>query len=76
MNFGLYVVSDLAVQKALDDVARKEFAIGLNGFDRVLLFTNGTLNIGIYTNDSSISTYTNNSITKLSDLKNKPFAKA
>lgn len=76
MNDGLYVVSDTVAQKALDDIARKDFTAGLKGFDRVLVFTNGTLNIAIYANDSSLSTYTNNTISKLSDLKNRQFVKA
>jgi hypothetical protein len=76
LNNGLYVVLDLPEQKVLEDIARNDFATALNGFDRVLIFTNGALDIVIFANDYSISTYTNNAVTKLSDLKNKPFARA
>ena len=67
---------DLPEQKVLEDIARNDFVTALNGFDRVLIFTNGALDIVIFANHYSISTYTSNAVTKLSDLKNKPFARA
>jgi hypothetical protein len=73
LNNGMYIVTDLAVQKSIDEAAMKDFVQELNGFERVSVFTNGTFNVGKYANDTSLITYTQSTQTKLNDLQTKAF---
>ena len=60
----MFVVSDLALQTAVEEAAQKEFSQNLTGFDRILVLSNGTVHVAKYANDTSVSTYRQNTQSK------------
>mgnify|MGYP000887693982 CR=1 FL=1 len=45
LNNGLAFISDVNFQKSIEDLARKEYPTDLSGYDRVMILSNGTLNV-------------------------------
>ncbi len=68
VNDGMYVANSVYA-KNVEDTARKEFGKELNGYERMIVLTNGTNIVIKFGNDFDILIYTKSSQLKTPELK-------